>query len=219
MEKREVEENKTSILKEISEWSICIIVAVVLALLFRYYVGTPTIVKQTSMYPTLVEDQRLWLNRWPRTTDKVPERGEIVTFEAPSIGSLTTSQLREDNALAYYDEVEGWFEAFKYYVLEWGKDSYIKRVIALPGEHVEIKEGKIYIDGEVYEEDYLESGIATDVQGIGYTDFIVPEGSLFLVGDNRNHSTDSRHFGCVPYEKIESVMAFRFWPLNTFGGV
>ena len=50
--------------KDILEWIYCIVIAVVLALLFRYFIGTPTIVKQVSMYPTLVQDQRLWLNRF-----------------------------------------------------------------------------------------------------------------------------------------------------------
>ena len=55
-------------LREIIEWLICIIIAVVLALLVRYYIGTPTIVQQRSMFPTLKENERLWLNRWGRTT-------------------------------------------------------------------------------------------------------------------------------------------------------
>ena len=70
--------------KDILEWVYCIVIAIVLALLFRYYIGTPTIVKQVSMNPTLVQNQRLWLNRWGRTTKKLPERGNIITFEAPS---------------------------------------------------------------------------------------------------------------------------------------
>lgn len=75
--------------KDILEWVYCIVIAIVLALLFRYYIGTPTIVKQVSMNPTLVQNQRLWLNRWGRTTKKLPERGNIITFEAPSKKSYT----------------------------------------------------------------------------------------------------------------------------------
>ena len=56
--------------KNILEWFYCIVIAIVLALLFRYFIGTPTIVKQVSMFPTLVQDQRLWLNRWGRTIKK-----------------------------------------------------------------------------------------------------------------------------------------------------
>ena len=55
-------------LKEILEWAYCIIIALALAMIFRYFIGTPTIVKMESMKPTLIEGQRLWLNRWGRTT-------------------------------------------------------------------------------------------------------------------------------------------------------
>ena len=58
--------------KDILEWIICIIIAFILALIIRYYVGTPTIVKQTSMFPTLVQNQRLILNRWVRTKKVMP---------------------------------------------------------------------------------------------------------------------------------------------------
>ena len=69
--------------KEILEWVYCIIIALVLAMVFRYFIGTPTVVQMQSMQPTLIEDQRLWLNRWGRTTKKLPERGQIITFEEP----------------------------------------------------------------------------------------------------------------------------------------
>ena len=207
-------------LKDILEWVYCIVIAIVLALLFRYYIGTPTIVQQVSMYPTLVQDQRLWLNRWGRTTKTMPERGDIITFEAPSKTSYSSQyQIDQSNPVAKYEkEIDGIWAKFKYYVLEIGKDSYIKRVIALPGEHVQIKDGKVYINGEELQEDYLQPGIVTDV-GIGYDDFIVPENCVFAMGDNRNHSTDCRAFGCIPLEKIESKVWIRIWPLNLLGKV
>lgn len=108
---------------------------------------------------------------------------------------------------------------FTYNVLEIGKTSYIKRVIALPGEHVEIKEGKVWINGEVLEEDYLQDGVVTDTTKGVLSDFTVPEGTVFAIGDNRSQSTDCRAFGCIPQDKIESTVAFRFWPLNLFGAV
>ena len=206
--------------KDILEWIYCIIIAVVLALLFRYFIGTPTIVKQVSMYPTLVQNQRLWLNRWGRTTKKMPERGNIITFEAPSKKSYTANEIDESNPVAKYEnEPTSLFGKFKYYVLEIGKDSYIKRVIALPGEHVEIKNGKVYINGEELQEDYLQPGIVTDVMGTGFYDFIVPDNCVFAMGDNRSHSTDCRSFGCIPLEKIESKVWIRIWPLNLWGKV
>lgn len=206
--------------KDILEWIYCIIIAVVLALLFRYFIGTPTIVKQVSMYPTLVQDQRLWLNRWGRTMKKLPNRGDIITFEAPSKKTYTYSEINESNPVAKYEnEPTGLWNKFVYYVLELGKDSYIKRVIALPGEHVEIKDGEVYVNGEKLQEDYLQDGIVTDIMGAGFSDFIVPENCVFAMGDNRSHSTDCRAFGCIPLEKIESKVWIRIWPLNLLGKV
>ena len=206
--------------KDILEWIYCIVIAVVLALLFRYFIGTPTIVKQVSMYPTLVQDQRLWLNRWGRTTKKMPNRGDIITFEAPSKKTYTYNEIDQSNPVAKYEnEPTSLWSKFTYYVLEIGKDSYIKRVIALPGEHVEIKDGKVYINGEELQEDYLQSGIVTDLLGVGFDDFVVPENCVFAMGDNRNHSTDCRNFGCIPLEKIESTVAIRIWPLDKWGKV
>lgn len=205
--------------KNILEWVYCIVIAVVLALLFRYFIGTPTIVQQVSMNPTLVEGQRLWLNRWVRTTKQMPERGDIITFEAPSKKRFTEDEIDQSNPKAVYDyEPQGLFGKFTYYVLEINKDSYIKRVIALPGEHVEIKDGRVYINGEVLQEDYLQPGIVTDVT-VGFDDFVVPENYVFAMGDNRNHSTDCREFGCIPLEKIESKVWIRIWPLNLWGKV
>lgn len=207
-------------IKDLLEWVYCIVIAIVLALLFRYYIGTPTIVKQVSMYPTLVQDQRLWLNRWGRTTKKLPKRGDIITFEAPSKTVYTYDQIDYDNPVAKYEKnVNGIWNKFRYYVLELGKDSYIKRVIGLPGEHVQIKDGYVYINDEKLEENYLQSGIVTDIIGTGFDDFVVPENCVFAMGDNRAHSTDCRAFGCIPLEKIESKVFIRIWPLNLWGKV
>ena len=208
--------------KEILEWVYCIIIALVLAMLFRYFIGTPTIVKQESMYPTLIQDERLWLNRWGRTTKTLPDRGDIITFEEPAKIKYTASEIDESNPIAQYNDRTG-FDWFIHNFLEIGKRSYIKRVIALPGEHVEIKDGSVYIDGEKLDEPYLQDGIVTDLyvntNGVGFDDFIVPENCVFAMGDNRNHSTDCRAFGCIPLEKIESTVAIRIWPLNKWGHV
>lgn len=210
--------NLNSTVKEILEWVYCIVIALVLAMLFRYFIGTPTIVKMNSMYPTLEPNQRLWLSRWERTTKTLPKRGEIITFEKPAKIKYTYQEVDKNNPIAKYDEKIG-VEWFIYNFLEIGKDSYIKRVIALPGEHVEIKDGKVYINKQELDEPYLQDRIVTSVEGPGFDDFIVPENYIFAMGDNRNNSTDCREFGCIPLEKIESVVAIRIWPLNVFGKV
>ena len=214
-----------AMIKEIVEWILCFIIAVVLALIVRYYIGTPTEVRQTSMFPTLHEGEKLWLNRIGRTTKKLPNRGDIITFEAPSKTWFSQEEIDLTNPVAVYDnESQGIFNKFAYYVLETSKTSYIKRVIGLPGDYVEIKDGSVYINGEKLKEDYLKAGVVTDmIQGgrdISYfNNFTVPENCVFCLGDNRTGSRDCRSFGCIPLEKIEGKVLFRFWPLNKFGGV
>lgn len=204
-------------IKDIIEWIICILIAIAIALLVRYYIGTPTVVESVSMQPTLYARQRLWISRWGRTTKQMPQRGEIITFEAPTgmVGEVDISK----PIAKYQNEPEGILGKFKYYVLEIGKTSYVKRVIALPGEHVQIKDGYVYINGKKLQEDYLKNGVVTDIEKGIYDDFIVPENTIFAMGDNRSQSTDCRLFGCIPIEKIEGTLSFRFWPLNLFGKV
>ena len=216
-----MEENKENKVKDIIEWVICIVVALIIALAFRYYIGTPTIVQQPSMYPTLIENQRLWLNRWGRTTKKLPNRGDIITFEAPtrSKTTLTEEELEKSVIARYENEPQNVWDKFSYYVLEMNKMSYIKRVIGLPGDHVVIQGGKVYINNQEFKESYLQAGVVTD-NGKGYcVDVTVPDNSVFVMGDNRSQSTDSRCFGCVPLEKIESKVWIRIWPLSLFGKI
>jgi len=206
--------------KEILEWIYCIVIAFVLALFIKYFIGTPTVVRQVSMLPTLQSGQRLILNRLPRTFHKMPERGDIITFEAPSEGTAATQKIDPKAPKAQYlEQPNNPFSKFTYYVLESTKKSYIKRVIALPGEHVELKNGKVYINGEELKEDYLQLNVITNEAQALYTDFIVPEDYIFAMGDNRGESKDCRVFGCIPKEKIESIVWIRFWPLNTFGTI
>lgn len=212
-----MEDEKKINIKEILEWVYCIVIAVALALVVRYFIGTPTIVQQSSMYPTLKEGQRLILNRTIRISHNMPKRGDIVTFEAPSTRYLSAAQV--DKPIAEYNHnINNIFSKFRYYVLELGKNSYIKRVIGLPGEHIKIENGKVYINGEELKEDYLQSTVVTEPTG-GFSDLIVPEGCVFVMGDNRSGSDDSRKFGCVPLEKLESIVWIRFWPFNLFGKV
>lgn len=199
--------------KNVLEWVYCIIIALVLALLIRYFIGTPTIVQQVSMFPTLKQNQRLILNKTVKTFNGSYERGDIITFEAPSVLSAKSEEAQ------YTYKPENWFKSFTYYVLEIDKTSYIKRVIALPGEHVTLKDNSVYINGEKLEEEYLQENVITEAKNTNLVDFTVPAGYIFAMGDNRTQSMDCREFGCIPIDKIESKVLIRFWPLNLFGKV
>ncbi|TDQ42058.1 signal peptidase I [Aureibacillus halotolerans] len=97
------------------------------------------------------------------------------------------------------------------------QDDYVKRVIGLPGDHVVYKDDQLFINDEPYDEPYLE-GIRAQSLGklMGDLDQTVPPGSLFVLGDNRRGSSDSRHFGFVPIEHVVGQVSLRFWPLNDF---
>lgn len=104
---------------------------------------------------------------------------------------------------------------------------YIKRVIGMPGDTVEVQDDVLLVNGEVVPEEYLQPELF-DLEGTSsFTDDFnlailtgiteVPEGQYFLLGDNRQNSKDSRYFGFVNEENIIGTTDFRFWPLQDFG--
>ncbi len=205
-------------IKNILEWVYCFIIAIVIALLIKYFIGTPTVVRHVSMNNTLQEGQRLWLNRWCRTVHSDFERGDIITFEAPSVIFPSLEDVDFNYPVATYGSgPKGLWKKFNYYVLEKTKTSFIKRIIGVANDEIRIADGKVYLNGKPLDEPYLDEGMTTEAQL--FTDIKVPEGYVFVMGDNRTQSTDSRAFGCIPVNKIESKVAFRFLPLNKFGEV
>ena len=203
---------KKSVTREVIEWIGCIFIAFVIAVVIKYFAFTPTLVKQGSMTPTILDGERVLINRFVRTFKLELKRGDIVTLEQPDINSIDQNDVR-----APYVTIRGLKNMFLYYVLETTKTSYIKRVIGLPGEHLYIADGKVYINDEELEEPYLVEGLKTP--GGAFYDVEIPEGYVFVMGDNRTASSDSRTFGCIPIEKIEGRVALRIWPLSKFGRV
>lgn len=202
--------------RNILGWLLSICIAFVIVFLLKTFIGMPTTVKGTSMSPTFFPEEKLLLSTWSTNFDKVPNRGEIVTFEAPSVELIKHADL--SNPTAIYDEdSKSLYEKVMYYGLGITKTSYIKRVIAVSGEHVKIEDGHVYINGKLFEEPYLSDDVVTTSEV--FYDFIVPEGYIFAMGDNRGASTDCRVLGCIPLEKIEGIVIYRFWPLNVLGKV
>ncbi len=97
---------------------------------------------------------------------------------------------------------------------------FIKRVIGLPGDLVEIKMGRVLINGIELEEDYTAQGVETEALNLGQ-DHIVPRGQVFVIGDNREHgeSLDSREFGDIPINQIKGKAKVRLFPLSKMGSI
>ena len=96
------------------------------------------------------------------------------------------------------------------------KERIVKRVIGLPGETLEYKDGFLYINGKRTHDDFVDKTRDFTLERVTGKKKI-PENYYFVMGDNRTGSSDSRMFGCIPYEKIEGKVVFRFWPLNKMG--
>ncbi|MHC0037186.1 signal peptidase I [Pseudoneobacillus sp. C159] len=173
---------------ELWEWIKALVIAVGLAALIRYFFFAPIVVDGLSMMPTLHDQDRMIVNK---LTYKIgePKRFDIIVFHAPE-----------------------------------NKD-YIKRIIGLPGDHIEYRDDTLYVNGKPYEEPYLAEykkqvidGPLTDPftleEKIGET--TVPEGYLFVMGDNRRFSKDSRHIGAVSMDKVLGKTSIVYWPPEDF---
>lgn len=187
-----MEEKKTnSKMGEILRWIILLLVVVLIALGLRKFVIEPYNIPSGSMIDTIEVGDIIMAQKVTLEMGKDPEVGQIVTFY----------------------NVEGEVD-------EKGKTIvYIKRVIATAGQTVDLKDGYVYIDGEKQEESYTDGQPSYDLNsGIEYP-FTVSEGCIWVMGDNRTNSSDSRWFGEVPIENVNGIALFRYWPLNRIGGL
>lgn len=194
--------------KEIWEWIVCFVVAYVIYLVLNYFIGTISGVKQVSMYPTVKEGEKVVISRrilW----NKEIKRGDIVTIEAPiSVDEKGLSVYRKYSGISWVI----------HNFMGIGKISYIKRVIAVAGEHLYISEkGEVYINDKKIEENYLTEETTPRIGNV--YDIVIPKGYVFVMGDNRDESKDSRTFGAIPLKKVEGKVGIRVWPLNKMGAI
>ncbi len=181
---------------ELVEWIKALAIAGVLVLVIRWFLLSPFIVDGPSMEPNFWNRERIIVNKIIYDI-REPKRGEVIVFHVP----------------------------------EEGRD-FIKRVIALPGETVKVDGDQVYINGEPLDETYLQEAYEeAHAQGELYNSYreersnfpngsfldgVVPEGTVFVMGDNRSNSEDSRMIGYIPTDRIVGRADLIFWPIKDF---
>ncbi len=164
---------------EVRSWVKDTLLAVVIAVLMVVFLYQPVKVEGTSMQPELVDQERIFVNKFVYHFKEI-NRGDIVVFWYPK------------------DPTK----------------SFIKRVVGTPGDTVSIKNGHVYINGQLLEERYVPKGYQ-DIDS--FPTVRVKEDQYYVLGDHRNASNDSRSWGLVPRRYIYGKAVFRYWPVEKAG--
>jgi signal peptidase I len=162
-------------------WLHDILVAFVIAIFIVVFVVQPVKVEGTSMQPRLVDQERIFVNRFIYQFKNI-SRGDVVVFRYP----------KDLNK------------------------SFIKRVLAVPGDEVEIRRGIVYRNGVKVVEPYVTLAFMDERS---FPIVVVPSGHYFVLGDHRNFSNDSRNWGFVAQELIYGKAFFSYWPVDHLGVV
>ena len=177
-----------------------LVLTVVIFLVIQNFVAQPYRVEQESMQRTLDQGQYLLVDKLTPRFDSY-SRGDIVVFTPPD----EPSEAREtpDREPAGEQPVPARTAT-----------PFIKRVIGLPGERIELRGGTVFVNGHRLHEPYVFDQQPTEATG-DRTSFTVPLGAVFVMGDHRANSTDSRVFGPIPSSNIIGRAWLRYWPITT----
>jgi signal peptidase I len=165
-----------------------LVLTLIIFFVIQTFVAQPYQIRQQSMETTLEPDQYVLVDKLTPRFDTY-KHGDIVVFSPPD------SWTRDDDT------------------------PYIKRVIGIGGDTVAIHDGKVFVNGTELVEPYVfqEDGKPQETEDLYFQEeWVVPEGELFLMGDHRKSSADSREFGTVPVAKVIGRAWLRYWPIDTF---
>lgn len=183
--------------KEILDWLLHIAGAVVTALVIVIFIAQPTHVRGISMEPTYHHADKILINKLPHTFRTGYKYGDIVIIDS-----------RVDRTRTLKDDI---YETIKYNLVTYKllgieqEHYWVKRVIGMPGDVLEYREGKLYRNDVLLTEQYIKEQMEYFPGKV-----IVPEDSLFVMGDNRNASKDSREIGCIPMDHVIAKVFLKF---------
>ncbi|HEY8115991.1 MAG TPA: signal peptidase I [Actinomycetota bacterium] len=185
-----------------------ILVALAVAILVKTFVIQAFYIPSESMVPTLEVGDRVFVSKFMFDGGDIA-RGDVIVFENPNVAELP-DRSGISSVLHWLGEGVG--------LAQPENEDFIKRVIALPGETIEIRRDVVYINGKPLDEPYLTQA-AKDSTG-DYPPHTVPDDALFVMGDNRGNSADSRYgLGFVPFDKVIGKAFVIIWPPSHMGGL
>ena len=179
--------------KKLLKYIIIAISSILIYFLFTNTFIFPCKLEGMSMFPTLAPDEIKLSNRWKVITDYKLNRGDIIIFNEPSVLYVSKEEFDANNVLAKYNN---------YFSINPFKNKFIKRIVGIPGDHIQITEkNELYLN-----EEKIGYANRSGYEEYMYVDLIIPEDSVYVMGDNRGESIDSRSFGCIPNNQIYSVL-------------
>ena len=168
-------------LRGVIEWALVIVGALVAALLIKTFLFQAFFIPSGSMEPTLKIGDRVLVNKLSYRFGEI-DRGDLVVFSRPDIPAESAAAVRD----------------------------LIKRVIALPGETIEARDGEIWVEDRKISEPYLPRGTISE----NLPRQVVPAGKIWVMGDNRTNSRDSRVLGPIDVDTVHGRAFVRIWPLG-----
>ena len=195
---------KISTAKEILQWIEAILLAVVIAFLIRGFVFEPVYVEGESMESTLSTAQRLIVYKLGYYFNP-PQKGDIIVLQYQE--GIT-------RLLPFMNDIP----IFKKAIPSISEVDYIKRVIAVPGDKLDIRDNYVYINDVKIDEPYLKEQGVTHNQSLELP-LVVPPDKVVVMGDNRLNSKDSRQIGLIEFNRIKGKAVFRIWPKDVIGGL
>ncbi|WFA07697.1 signal peptidase I [Tissierella sp. Yu-01] len=200
---------KKSFIKTFLEWSFTLVIAIVVSLFIVSNIISITQIKEQSMEPTFKENDRVIINKFVYLIGE-PLRGDIIIL----------NKVNDEKGLIInmFNEGKDIIANIKYrFTGEIEKNNLIKRVIGIEGDIIDIENGYILINGKQQEENYVSSLTEPDTK-FEYP-IEVPTGKVFVLGDNRENSLDSRHLGFIDIEQIKGKAIYRVFPFGRIGAV